>query len=84
MVELEFIEVDKYRQIESKEIQTRIKSDVILEEEIVLSKMSLYELYAVTINKIKASDYQKFRAKNVLDSSLLFLHSHFQNNNINS
>jgi hypothetical protein len=59
----------------SKERQKRIKNEVILADERELETMTLEQLFSLTVSRSNAdvSDYQKYRAGELLDASMLHL-----------
>eukprot|EP01041_Mallomonas_annulata_P007215 gene7215-14712_t len=61
------------RHIESREMQLRLVEPYI-QEEFALSSMTLRQLYDITSGKVStATDYQKYRAQQVLDQSMIRL-----------
>lgn len=70
-----------FRQELSSDTQKRLRSQPnaaqLLEEEQALSHLSLEELFLVTVDQKEASDFQKYRAKMLLDSSMIYLQQRF-------
>lgn len=69
--------LQSYRQADSLSIQQRIKDIAIVDEEKQLATMSLADLYSITVDDIAASDYQKYRAKQLVDLSMMQLQKRF-------
>jgi hypothetical protein len=68
----------------SSKFQGRLKNTDLLAEEKAIARMSLQELYHVTqeSDATTYSDFQKYRAKQLLDASMLDLQQHLSNVNV--
>jgi hypothetical protein len=68
----------------SSKFQGRLKNTDLLAEEKAIASMSLQELYHVTqeSDATTYSDFQKYRAKQLLDASMLDLQQHLSNVNV--
>eukprot|EP00607_Mallomonas_marina_P007705 CAMPEP_0182416470 /NCGR_PEP_ID=MMETSP1167-20130531/760_1 /TAXON_ID=2988 /ORGANISM="Mallomonas Sp, Strain CCMP3275" /LENGTH=303 /DNA_ID=CAMNT_0024589241 /DNA_START=190 /DNA_END=1101 /DNA_ORIENTATION=+ len=58
------------RQLESRNMQLRLV-EPYMHEEYALSEMSLLELFQITVGEREGTDYQKYRAQQLLDQTLL-------------
>ena len=69
--------LQKLRQDECASMLKQLSHKEYVDAESRLSQLSLEKLYEITIDALKADDYEKYRAKQLLDSSMAYLQQRF-------
>lgn len=69
MEKIDHVRIRKLQETYSKNLQSRLQPN-LLKEELELNDLDLFQLYQITVNAREASDFQKYRAQQILDDAM--------------